>query len=78
VDKGYQRGEMERIALAIQNSDMRSDLLAANQLIEQLQAEVTAIRAAGDALAESYEWVALHHDQIVDGPLIAWKEARRG
>jgi len=37
---GYRMGEMERIALAAANSDLRSDLLAAQQEIERLRAEV--------------------------------------
>jgi hypothetical protein len=65
-------GEMERIALATVNSDLRSDLLAARQEIERL-------RVAGDALAEAYEWIARHHPEAVREhlPLIAWREARR-
>ena len=70
MDKGYQRGEMERIALAIQNSDMRSDLLAANQLIERLRAENERLRAAGDEMADDvpHGYESLRH----------WQEARRG
>ncbi|UOF82164.1 hypothetical protein [Caudoviricetes sp.] len=44
---GYQRGEMERVALATANGDLRSDLLLAqravkadNNLIEELYAKI--------------------------------------
>lgn len=47
MDDGYRKGELERIALATANSDLRSDLLAAQQKIERL-------RSAGDELAVAY------------------------
>jgi hypothetical protein len=68
---GYRMGEMERIALANANTDLRSDLLSARQ-------EIEALRAAGDALAEV---VCSWHEERIPveflDPLTAWEEARR-
>jgi len=43
---GYRMGEMERIALANANTDLRSDLLAARQEIERLRAAVERLHSA--------------------------------
>jgi len=38
---GYRRGEMERIALATANSELRSELLAVRQELDRLVAGVS-------------------------------------
>lgn len=40
--------------------------------------EIERLRAAGDALAEAYAWIMLHHEQIIDDPLVKWRDVRRG
>jgi len=62
-------GEMERIALAASNSDLRSDLLSARQ-------EIVRLRAAGDAMAEWAFGDADDLRKLVDA-VDAWQEARR-
>ena len=66
---GYRMGEMERIALAASNSDLRSDLLSARQ-------EIVRLRAAGDAMAEWAFGDADDLRKLVDA-VDAWQEARR-
>ena len=57
-EDGYSRGEIERHALATQNSNLRSDLLAAQQQLDDLRAnmaqrmaELNKIAARRDARA---------------------------
>jgi hypothetical protein len=56
--EGYRMGEMERIALANANTDLRSDLLSARQEIEALRAEVDQLNGALWKIREISDWEA--------------------
>ena len=58
--EGYRAGEMERIALATANSDLRSDLLAAQQLIKLLEEQNQKLKL--ELLTAHSEMMGLYDD----------------
>jgi hypothetical protein len=58
IMEGYRIGENERIALANANSDLRSQLLQANQLISKLADGLERVQRVLEALhvSEPAEW----------------------
>lgn len=75
---GYLMGEMERIALAAANSDLRSDLLAARQESERLRATLAKIHCPTDHIGHhSYSQDVCQHDKYW-WPCPTWRALSEG